>query len=83
MLPFLDSKKIVSVIAARKGKSDMEVKPEVEAVGGEIDPGLKSAAEDIMRAIESKSVIDLASAIKAAFEVCDSYEDAPQMEGEE
>lgn len=75
-LPFLDRKKMSSVISSRRGKSpDIEVNPEVEAPGSEMDPGLKSAAEDLLRAIESKSVIDLAKALKAAIEMCSSYED--------
>lgn len=80
MLPFLDSKKIVSVISARRGKSpDIEVNSEMEAPGQEIDPSLKSAAEDVLRAIDTKSVIDLAKALKSAFDVCDAE---PQEEGE-
>lgn len=79
-LPFLDRKKMSSVIASRRGKSpDIEVNPEVEAPGSEMDPGLKSAAEDILRAIESKSVIDLAKAIQSAFEICGSM---PQEESD-
>jgi len=79
MLPFLkDPKKIVSVISARKGKADVKVNPEVEAPGGEMHPGLKAAAEDFLRGIESKSPIDIAKAFKAAFEACDDESDSEE-----
>lgn len=72
-LPFLDRKKMSSVISSRRGRSpDIEVKPEVEAPGSEMDSGLKSAAEDLLRAIESKSVMDVAKALKCAHEICES-----------
>lgn len=80
MLPFLDKKKAVSVLLARRGKSpDIEVANETEVGDSDIDPGLKEAAEDILRAIQTKSVIDLAKALKAAFTVADSM---PHEEGE-
>lgn len=80
MLPFLEPKKTVSVIMSRRGKSpDVEVNPEVEAPDSEIDSNLKAAAEDMLRALESKSVIDLAKSLKAAFEICDA---SPHAEGE-
>lgn len=78
MLPFLEPKKMSSVISAKRGKVGLEEAPEVLAPGSELDPGLQEAAQDIMRAIEAKSSIDLAKAIKAAFEICDS---APHEEG--
>lgn len=83
MLPMFDHKKIVSVIASKRGKNpDVEVAAEVEAPGQEMDPALKAAAEDILRAISTKSVIDLAKALRAAYEVCESYphEDNSQAE---
>jgi hypothetical protein len=79
MLPFLDKKKIVSVISAKRGKPDVEVNSEMEAPGSELSPGLKEAAEDLMRGLEAKSPIDIAKALKAAFEICDAY---PHKEGE-
>lgn len=84
MLPFLDKKKTVSVIMAKRGKSpDIEVNSEMEAPGQEIDPVLKEAATDILRAIETKSVIDLAKALEAAYEACEaSDESEDQMENE-
>lgn len=72
MLPMFDHKKIVSVIAARKGKPDVEINTEVEAPGSDMDPGLKAAAEDMLRAFESRSVMDMAKALKAAYECCEA-----------
>lgn len=70
---------------SKRGKPDMEANSEVEAPGSDINPGLKSAAEDILRAIESKSPIDLAKAIEAAFNACDSepHEEGPHTNEEE
>jgi len=79
MLPMFEPKKVVSVISARRGKPDVEVSAEVEAPGSEIDPGLKEAAEDMLRAFQDKSVLGMAMALKAAFECCDA---APHVEGE-
>lgn len=72
MLPFLEPKKTVSIIIARRGKPDLESQPEVEAGEDKIHPDLKEAAEDVMRAIQSKSVIDLAKALQSAFQICDA-----------
>lgn len=69
-----DNKKTVSLIMSRRKGSETQVKDEKEAPGSEIDPGLKAVAEDILRAIDQKSVIDLAKALKQAHEVCDQYE---------
>lgn len=81
MLPFLQPKKIVSVISSRRGKNpDIEVNPEVEAPDSKMDPALKMAAEDLMRAVESKSVIDTAKALRDAFQALES---APHEENEE
>lgn len=80
-LPFLQPKKIVSVIVARRGKSSMEVNPEVSAPGSEMDMGLKEAATDLLRALDEKSPLGVASALKAAFEILDSSE--PEQEPED
>lgn len=78
MLPFLEPRKITSIIIARHGKSDLEGNPELEAPDGSsseeegLDPDFKEAAADVMRAFENRSVIDLARALKAAFELFDS-----------
>lgn len=81
MLPFLNSKKTVTAIIAKRGKSSVEVKPEVEAHGNEMDPGLKTAMEDLLRAIEEKSVIDMGKAFQAAME-CAESSDADSDEAE-
>jgi hypothetical protein len=79
MLPFLAPKKIVSTISARRGKSpDIEVNTEAEAPGSHMAPGLKTAAEDLMRALETKSPMDIGRALQMAFEACDSE---PHKEG--
>lgn len=79
MLPFLDKKRISSVIIAQRGKDNVEVSPEVESGEG-VDEGLKQAAEDVLRAINSNSVVDLAHALKAAYEMCASCEESPVQE---
>lgn len=82
MLPMFEPKKIVSVISSKRGKPDLDVAAEVEAPGSKMDPGLKEAAEDLMRGLESKSVMDIASALKAAFECLEAapHEEASQVE---
>jgi hypothetical protein len=72
MLPFLDKKKTVSAVIARRGKPALEVKSEIMAPESGGNPALESAAEDILRAIEEKSVLGLAQALKAAYEICES-----------
>lgn len=71
MLPFLDRKKITSILIKRGDKPLMEAPNEMDAPeNDEVDPGLESAAEDILRAVESRSARELAKALKAAFEMC-------------
>lgn len=79
MLPFLDKKKIAGAILTKRGKADVQVAPEVEAPDSDMDAGLKECAEDILRAIEHKSVMDLAMALHAFFEMADAM---PHVEGE-
>lgn len=78
MLPFLDRKKMVTTLMSRRGGS-FEAANEMEAPGHEMHPDLKAVAEDVMQAIQNKSVLDLAKALKHAFEVCDAE---PHAEGE-
>lgn len=59
----------------KKGRSS-EVAPEVEAPTSNMDPGLLGAAEDLLSAIQGKSPHDIAQALKAAFSVCESYEES-------
>lgn len=80
MLPFLHGKKLAGSIISQRGKHpDLMPAQEVEAPGHEMDGRLKTAAEDILRAIESKSPIDLAHALHSAFQAC---EDMPHHEGD-
>lgn len=79
MLPFMKRKNLATLILAQRGKSDVEIKPEMKSPGDEIDPGLIEAAEDILRAINEKSPIVLAHALHAAFQICDAM---PHEEGE-
>jgi hypothetical protein len=48
----------------------------------ENEEGLKSAASDLLMAIENKNPSQVANALKAAFEICESYEDMSEPEGE-
>lgn len=75
MLPFLDKDRAVGLIVSKRGNKEMEVAPEVKAPGSELDPGLEAAAEDLLRAINEKSVLGIAHALKSAWEICESYED--------
>ena len=81
MIPGLNQKQIVGSIMSRRGKRDVETSNEIESGEG-MDPGLKEAAADIMGALQSKSVIDLAKALKAAFQVCEAMPH-DENEGEE
>lgn len=76
MLPFLKPKKAPGVIVAetihRDGKLD-------EHAEGEDMEGLRSAAVDLLRAINAKDENAVAKALKAAFEICDAM---PHEEGE-
>lgn len=79
-LPFLNPKKTVSVIVAKRGKPPgTEVAPEVEAHGHELPEGLRGASEDILQAIDTRSAVDLGKALRRAFEAC---EKEPHVEGE-
>ncbi len=86
MLPFLNAKKISSVILARKGKPDlhdtkMEMDAPSESEGSDEDAALESAAEDLLNALDSRSIKGIAEALRAAHSICESYED--QEEGPE
>jgi hypothetical protein len=80
MLPMFNHKRTVSIIMAKKGKPDLEANPEVEAPGQEVDSNLKDAAADVLRAIESKSVVDLAKALESAYESCGSGDEESDNE---
>lgn len=80
MLPFLAPKKQAGVIIAKR----VGDKTEVESEEGEHAPGLMASAEDLISAVHAKDAKAVASAIKAAFEVCDSepHEEGPHIEAE-
>lgn len=76
MLPFLNAKKISSIVIAKRGQLAHEVSPEVEAPSQEgMNADLKMAAEDLLRAVDHKSVLGVCSALQAAFAACDQDED--------
>lgn len=79
-LPFLEPKKIVSVIGSMKKGKSMDVASETQPPGQEVDPGLKAAAEDLLQAINDKSVIGIATALKAAMDMSDSDDSEPSDE---
>lgn len=74
MLPWLAPKKQASVIIAKR----VGDKTEAEHEEGEHPPGLMAAAEDLISAVHAKDAKAVASAIYAAFEMC---EEAPHEEG--
>jgi hypothetical protein len=74
MLPFMDSKKTASsIISMRNGKST-DTASEVDHSSDQ-DPGLSACAEDLLHAIQTKSVSGIADALKAAFQCLDSGQD--------
>ena len=75
MLPFLQPKRITSVLVAKQ-------KPEGNVELGADEPELDSlemAAEELIRAVAAKDAKAVATALQAAFEVCDAM---PHVEGE-
>lgn len=82
MLPFLAPKKIASVIMA---KTKPEGGVEDERHEDEQDPGLMSAAEDLISAVHAKDAAAVAEALEAAFEILDSqpHEEGEHLEEEE
>lgn len=69
-LPFLNPRKIASVIVARQ-KEDGAVEPLHEE--GEMEPGLMDAAERMIGALGMKDAKALAQAFQDAFMICESY----------
>lgn len=76
MLPFLKPKKL-SAIIIHKTKPEGGTEPMHEE--GEEMPELVGAAENLISAVHAKDAHATAEAIKAAFEICESY---PHYEGE-
>lgn len=69
MLPFLAPRKQAGVIIAKRIGDKTEPLHEE----GEHEPGLMAAAEDLISAVHAKDAKGVASALKAAHEVCESY----------
>lgn len=70
-LPFLDPKKVASLVVSKKiDKPSVELAAET-VVEPEM-PELNMIAEDMLAAIDKKSPSDLAKAIHAAFLMCES-----------
>ena len=86
MLMMGGKKKLASTIVGKlKGSPDFvqkcgEKSKEVDMSAPEVDsdPGMMSAAEDLISAIESKDAKKVMSALKSAYAMCDS-----KSEGEE
>lgn len=72
MLPFLEPKKLSSVIVANRKPSGAIVPDKEE---GDEDSALMSAAEDLISAVHSKSASSVAAALRAAFDICGSGEE--------
>lgn len=71
MLPFLNPNRIsATLIAKRKPDGGLESKGQ----DGDMDAGIMSAAEDLIRAVHSKDARSVAKALKSAFEMCDTDE---------
>ncbi len=84
MLMKSDKKKQVSVIMARlgKGPEQLEQKPMEDGAEQDDSIALHTAAEELMRAIESKSPAGIAEAFKSMLELCDEDE-SPEVEQSE
>ena len=66
-----DKKKAVSIIIAKAGKPSMPEGPEEDKDEGPEDmEGMKTAAEEIMSAIDAKDADALAQALKSFYEMC-------------
>jgi len=75
-------KSIASILVAKLGKPELSEKPMSEGAEQDDSIALKSAAEEIMSAIESKDSGMLVSALKSFYEMCDSAEDESESESE-
>jgi len=78
MLPFLQPKKLASVIIAKR-KPEGSIEP--MHAEDEHDPALVAAAEDLIRAVHEKNAEAVAAALQNAFEIVDV--DAPAADDDE
>ena len=74
-LPFLNHRKMASVIMSRKAEGGVVAEHEE----GEEAPELMAAADDLLSGIAMKDAKRVAEALSAAFEILDSM---PHVEGE-
>jgi len=84
-VPFFNDKKIAQGIMERRHKG-VEVTPEVEAPSNEPkDVAYEICVEDLLRAIQQKSISDLGKAIKAIFEHLETmpHEEYEEKQGDE
>jgi hypothetical protein len=87
MLPFLKEKKIANVIIANR-KPNGDIEPESEKDDSmDHNSALKSAASDLMSAMERKDVMGVLSALNSFFEIRETmpheeaeYEESEMME---
>lgn len=70
-LPFLKPRKLASVIIA-KVKPEGNVEPMHEE--GDEQPELMGVAESLISAVHAKDAAAVAEALRAAIEICESYE---------
>lgn len=89
MLPFLASKKIVSVISAKRkaqntDESDMHMAKAANMMDSELSPPeLLIAAHELIHAVHSKDAQAVADALEQAFYICESYPHQESEIGEE
>lgn len=84
MLPFLKQKKSGAAIVTNYNSSGFKKEQEPEENQGsssasDAEAGLLACAQDLIKALEKKDSLAVASALKSAFEICDSQ---PHQEGE-
>lgn len=79
LLPFLKNKRKETGVIVQERSPDAPESDEGD------DTGLHAAAQDILRAISDNDSKHLALAIKAAFDICESYphEEGPHTNEEE
>jgi hypothetical protein len=84
MLPFLEPKKLVGTVIARRGKRDLpDIKPEVSAPGQESNHAMEAASEALLKAVDERSIKDIASALQQAFDCLEAAEDEDTSGDEE
>jgi len=81
MLMFGDKKKPITMIMAKIGKKpdNMEKAPMEDGAEQDSSVGAEAAAEELMKAIESKSAAGIVEAFKSLMELCES-ESEPEQE---